>query len=75
MADDEPYQVEMAPGFTPWRRNVAFATCDEAPIEPLLDDLGFITDKRRWGYPFRRGLFEIPETDFEVIRAAMHADL
>lgn len=72
---DELYQVEMAPGFTPWRRNVQFVTCDEAPIEPLLDALGFIPDMRRWGYPFRRGLFEIPAADFEVIRAAMRAKL
>src|SRR5947209_630497 len=61
---DEPYQVEMAPGFQPWRRNVAYSDCVEAPIKPLLDELTFIKDKKRWGYVFRFGLFEIPPDDF-----------
>ena len=74
VADDELYQVEMAPGFVPWRRNVAFCACDEAPIRPLIDRLQFITDKHRWGYPFRLGLFEIPQHDLELIRGAMNAD-
>ena len=71
VADDELYQVDMAPGFRPWRRNVRFADCVEAPIGPLIDELTFIKDKRRWGYVFRFGLFEIPEPDFELIRRAM----
>jgi EVE domain len=75
VTDDELYQVEMAPGFRPWRRNVEFAACTEAPIEPLIDQLSFIKDRRRWGYVFRFGLFAIPESDFEVIRTAMSADL
>jgi len=69
--DDELYQVEMAPGFVPWRRNVTFYDCQEVPIRPLLDDLSFIKDKSHWGYPFRFGLFQIPEQDFEIIRASM----
>lgn len=69
--DDEPYQAEMTPDFHPWRRRVGFLPCEEAPIQPLLDDLSFIQDKRRWGYPFRRGLFEIPREDFERIARAM----
>jgi hypothetical protein len=75
VTDDELYQVEMAPGFKPWRRNVEFAACEEAPIAPLIDSLGFIKNKQRWGYAFRFGLFEIPEADFELIRAAMRAAL
>jgi hypothetical protein len=75
VSDDDLYQVEMAPDFKPWRRNVKFAACQEAPIAPLIDQLGFIRNKQRWGYAFRFGLFEIPEADFELIRAAMHADL
>ncbi len=74
VADDELYQVEMAPGFVPWRRNVEFADCTEAPIRPLIDELTFINDKQRWGYVFRRGLFEIPEADFELISRALGAD-
>jgi hypothetical protein len=73
VADDELYQVEMSPGFMPWRRNVKFAACIETPIAPLIDRLSFIRDKRRWGYAFRFGLFEIPCGDFQIIRDAMEA--
>jgi len=55
--DDAVYQAEMTPTFHPWRRRVAFLPVEEAAIEPLIEDLAFITDKRRWGFPFRRGLF------------------
>lgn len=71
VSDDELYQVEMAPGFVPWRRNIEFYKCTEVPIRPLLDDLTFIKNKSRWGYPFRFGLFEIPEADFERIKKTM----
>jgi predicted RNA-binding protein len=74
VADDELYQVEMAPGFVPWRRNVNFVTSVETPIGPLIDSLSFIKDKRRWGYVFRFGLFEIPQRDFELIKRAMVVD-
>lgn len=69
--DEELYQVEQAPGFTPWRRNIKFVTGIEAPIRPLVDQLSFIKDKRRWGYIFRTGLFKIPQEDFAVISRAM----
>ena len=69
--DEELYQVEMSPGFVPFRRNVDFKTCREAHIRPLIDELSFITDKTHWGYKFRFGLFEIPEVDFEIISRAM----
>ena len=71
VADDDLYQVEMAPGFRPWRRNVEFVTCAETPIRPLIDQLTFIKDKQRWGYVFRFGLFTIPQGDFERIKRAM----
>lgn len=74
VADDELYQVEMAPGFIPWRRNVEFVDCVETPIGPLIDTLSFIKDKQRWGYIFRFGLFEIPHRDFELIKRAMGAN-
>jgi predicted RNA-binding protein len=67
----ELYQVEQAPGFTPWRRNIEFVSCTETPIRPLIDQLSFIKDKRRWGYTFRVGLFKIPQEDFAVISRAM----
>ncbi|HEY2651661.1 MAG TPA: hypothetical protein VGI50_07060, partial [Solirubrobacteraceae bacterium] len=74
VADDELYQVEMAPGFIPWRRNLEFVDCVETPIGPLIDTLSFITDQQRWGYIFRFGLFEIPPRDFELIKRAMGAN-
>jgi hypothetical protein len=71
IADGELYQVEMALGFVPWRRNVEFVDCVETPIRPLIDALSFIKDKQRWGNVFRFGLFKIPQRDFELIKRAM----
>ncbi len=71
IADDEPYQVDMTPEFHPWRRKVVFDAAQEAKIAPLIEVLGFLPDKKRWGFPFRRGLFEIPAADFAVIAEAM----
>lgn len=68
---DEPHTFAMTKGFIPWRRDVAFLSAHEIAIEPLLDQLSFIHDIRRWGFPFRRGCFEIPENDFLVIARAM----
>lgn len=73
--DDAPYQAEMTPTFHPWRRRVAFVEGREAPIGPLVEGLAFIPDKRRWGFPFRRGLFEIGEADFRAIAAAMGVEV
>jgi hypothetical protein len=63
----EPYTFEMSKDFIPWRRNVTFLRAREAPIEPLLEALTFIKDKKKWGFPFRRGSFEISRLDFELI--------
>lgn len=71
VVDDEPYQVEMSPDFQPWRRNVDFLDCVEAPIRPMIDTLDFVENKQQWGYRFRFGLFRIDDHDFEVIRTAM----
>jgi hypothetical protein len=73
VVDDEPYQVEMTPEFRPWRRRVKFLDSAEAPIQPLLEQLTFIPDKKKWGFPFRRGFFEIGEEDFATIARAMKA--
>ena len=75
VADDEPYQASMSAAFHPWRRRVAFVRVAQAPIEPLIDALDFIPDKKRWGFPFRRGLFEIGAADFRRIAKAMKAGL
>ena len=71
ISDDTPFQVEMSESFHPWRRAVAFVPSQEAPIRPLVADLEFIADKAHWGFPFRRGLFQIERADFMRIAAAM----
>ena len=70
----EAYQATQSEMFQPWRRDVDFFPCEEAPIRPMLDELSFIPDRSRWGYPFRRGAFEIPQDDFLTIARAMQVD-
>ena len=69
---DGVYEHALSADFVPWRRNVSFYVgAREALIVPLLDSLSFIRDKRRWGFPFRRGHFEIPPADMARIAEAM----
>jgi hypothetical protein len=70
ITDDEPYQVEITPTFHPFRRNVHFFAMQEADIRPMIDELSFIIDPKHWGFPFMRGLFEVPREDFEKIALA-----
>lgn len=72
ITDGEAYQVETTEDFHPWRRQMVFKEGNEAPIRPLVDDLDFIKDKEKWGFPFRRGLFKIDKVDFELIADAMN---
>jgi len=67
----ELYTFEMSEDFIPWRRNVTFLKSKEAPVKPLIEKLTFIQDKQKWGFPFRRGSFEIPRKDFELIARSM----
>lgn len=60
LVGDSPYQAK-------------FITATEAPVRPLLESLDFITNKKSWGVAFRRGFFEIGESDFRKIAAAMSA--
>jgi hypothetical protein len=69
----EPYQVEMTPDFHPWRRAMRFEPCVPVPIRQLLGELSFVPDLKHWGMPFRRGLFTVPDADFDRILAAMAA--
>jgi EVE domain len=71
LVGDEVYQVDMSADFHPYRRTVEFLDCAETPIRPLIDHLNFIEDKKRWGFRFRFGLFQVSDQDFEVIEAAM----
>jgi hypothetical protein len=71
--DERIYQADMGGGFRPFRRDVDFVAANEASILPLLDELELTRGKRSWGYPFRFGLLEITQADFETIAAAMGA--
>ncbi len=66
-----PYPFAMSEDFVPWRRNVSFIAAQTAAIQPLLSTLSFIKDKQKWGFPFRKGCFEVPQNDFAIIAAAM----
>jgi hypothetical protein len=70
VADDEIVQVEMSPDFKPFRRKVNYQLTGEVKIEPLIQDLEFIRNKRSWGSAFRFGLLEIQKADFERIEQA-----
>jgi hypothetical protein len=70
----EIYQVEITPDFTPYRVDVEFYACDEAPIRPLIDGLSFIRSKTHWGAAFRFGQVKIPAEDFLRIATAMGCD-
>ncbi len=68
---EEVYQFTMSPDFTPFRRDIKFISTQDAAIQPLLDKLSFIKNKKSWGYAFRYGHLQIPETDFLTIKNAM----
>ena len=67
----EVYQVEMTPDLKPYRLDVRFFECREAPIRPLIERLSFIRSKTHWGAAFRFGWLEVPEDDFALIADAM----
>ena len=66
----EPYRVTMAPGFTPYRRDVDWEGVHEVPLAAIKDQLAF-TRVRNWGYGLRFGLMEITEADFAALAEAM----
>ena len=63
-----------APGFVPYRRDVAYVPAQDAPIAPLLDQFEFVDDRARWGYKFRFGLFEVSDVDMRLIASTMQAN-
>jgi hypothetical protein len=65
------YQVEMSPDFKPYRADVSYLDCREAPIKPLVERLSFIRSKTNWGAAFRFGQLKIPADDFALIAQAM----
>ncbi|MBP2616268.1 EVE domain-containing protein [Chryseobacterium jejuense] len=68
---EEVYSFQMTETFNPFRRDIEFYDCKECSIIPLIDQLDFIENKKFWGYPFRYGLFEISEKDFNLIASKM----
>lgn len=71
---EETYLFQMTPSFVPYRRDVTYHPCSEAPIRPLLDQLSFTAGLSSWGYKFRFGHFEITEADFKLIARNMLPD-
>jgi predicted RNA-binding protein len=69
--DDEIFQVQMTDDFSPYRRKIDFLPSKEVSILPLINELQFIQNKKSWGYPFRRGFFEINVHDFDLIASHM----
>ena len=65
------YQVEMTSDFKPYRLDVGFMNCHDAPIKPLIHRLSFIKNKTKWGSSFRFGHLKIPVEDFNIIAEAM----
>lgn len=72
---NDPYLYQMSEDFIPWRRDVDFFPANEALILPLIDKLSFIQNKTRWGFPFRRGCFKVPQEDFILIANSMGIDI
>ena len=69
--NDEVYQFEMSPDFCPFRLDIEFFKARDISILPLIDDLEFIPNKQKWGYPFRWGTLQINEHDFKLISNLM----
>lgn len=67
----KPYIFMMSADFTAWRRDVHFLDSQQTLIEPLLEGLSFIKDIKKWGFPFRRGCFEISYQDFKTLATAL----
>ena len=58
--------------FQPYRRDVRYdENVGHVPVRPLIEQLNFITDTKKWGFPFRRGFFAINEADFRLIETSM----
>jgi len=68
---EETYQFHMTSSFVPYRRDVIYQPCVDAPIHPLLDQLSFTAGKSNWGFKFRLGHFEITANDFLLLAKTM----
>jgi len=57
-----------------WTGRAAYAKTTPAPVRPLLEPLAFVTNPAKWGMAFRRGQFEIQQSDFALIETAMKVE-
>lgn len=64
------YQVEMFPGFKPFRIDVQYVSCTAVSITDLMQQLE-LTQNPHWGFMLRRGLVELSEADFVTISQNM----
>ncbi|MGA5818039.1 EVE domain-containing protein [Kitasatospora sp. NPDC094028] len=69
VADETVWQADEG-AFKPWRRRMRYLDTTDTPIADLRDRLD-LTAGPNWGYQLRRGLIELTEHDFALIRAAM----
>ncbi len=67
----EPYQGQMGPGFSPFRRDVAWWPARPVRIGLLRERLSFTAGKTNWGAPLRLGLLRVEDADRAIIVAAM----
>lgn len=68
--DPTPFEIDWD-GQDIWVCKAAYAAITPAPVRPLLEPLAFVTNPAKWGMAFRRGMFEITESDFDLIETAM----
>ncbi|MFI9722894.1 EVE domain-containing protein [Streptomyces sp. NPDC052396] len=69
VADETIWQADEG-DFKPWRRRMHYHATTDTPISELRHALD-LTAGPDWGYQLRRGLIELSENDFTLIRAAM----
>ncbi|GAA5105741.1 EVE domain-containing protein [Bartonella jaculi] len=68
--DNHIYQVEQAPQFTPFRKDVVFNKQAQPVVLKEIQGLEFLTNPH-WGMLARQGFFEITAYDAVRIREAM----
>lgn len=71
VADDELEQVEMFPGFRPWRRRVRWISGRRVPVGQLRADPRFALAGEGWGAKLRYGLLALDPASMDMIAAAM----
>lgn len=69
--NDNIYQYEMSSDFCPFRIDIDFFNAKDISILPLINELEFIPNKQKWGYPFRWGTLQINKQDFKLISNLM----